>query len=62
VIESYKNPDHEIIGAFMDDILVGCLGICKVDTRITIRHISVVQGFQRQGFGTLLLNEIKKTL
>lgn len=27
VIKSYEAIDHEIIGAFMDDILVGVLGI-----------------------------------
>lgn len=60
VIESYKNSDHAIIGAFIGDILVGVLGFCKSSEVITIRHISVSLHYQRQGIGTLLLEEVKK--
>lgn len=60
VIESYKRLDHEIIGAFIGDILVGALGICKASEVITIRHISVLENFQKLGIGALLLKEIKK--
>lgn len=60
VIESYKNPDHAIIGAFIGDILVGVLGLCKTSKVITISHISVSLHYQRQGIGTLLLEELKK--
>lgn len=61
VIESYKNPDHTIIGAFISDILVGVLGFCKSSEVITIHHISVSLHYQRQGIGTLLLEEVKKS-
>ena len=60
VIGSYKNPDHAIIGAFIGDILVGVLGLCKTSKIITIRHISVPLKYQRQGIATLLLEEVKK--
>jgi GNAT superfamily N-acetyltransferase len=60
VIESYKNPDHSIIGAFIDDILVEVLGSYKTNKIITIRHISVHLKYQRQGIETLLLEELKK--
>lgn len=60
VIESYKNSDHAIIGAFIGDILVGVLGLCKTSKVITIRHISVSLHYQRQGIGTLLLEKVKK--
>ena len=60
VIESYKNPDHAIIGAFIGDILVGVLGLCKTSKVITISHISVSLHYQRQGIGTLFLEEVKK--
>jgi len=60
VIGSYKNPDHGIMGAFIGTILVGVLGLCKTSKIITIRHISVLIDYQRQGIGTLLLDEIKK--
>lgn len=61
VIGSYKNPDHEIIGAFIGDILVGALGFCKTSEVITICHISILKGYQRQGIGTLLLDKVKKS-
>jgi GNAT superfamily N-acetyltransferase len=60
VIESYKNFDHAIIGAFISDILVGVLGFCKSSEVITIHHISVSLHYQRQGIGTLFLEEVKK--
>lgn len=60
VIESYKDSDHSIMGAFICDILVGVLGLCKTSKIITIRHISVPLKYQRQGIGTLLLEEVKK--
>jgi hypothetical protein len=59
VIESYKNSDHAIIGAFVGDILVGVLGLCKTSKVITIRHISVSLHYQRQGIATLFLEEVK---
>jgi GNAT superfamily N-acetyltransferase len=60
VIESYKNPDHSITGAFIGDILFGILGLCKTSKIVTMRHISVHLKYQRQGIGTLLLEEVKK--
>ncbi|WP_006303719.1 GNAT family N-acetyltransferase [Holospora undulata] len=60
VIGSYKNSDHSITGAFIGNILVGILGLYKTSEVITIRHISVLQDFQKQGIGTLLLEEVKK--
>lgn len=60
VVESYKDSDHSIMGAFIGDILVGVLGLCKTSKIITIRHISVPLKYQRQGIGTLLLEELKK--
>jgi GNAT superfamily N-acetyltransferase len=60
VIGSYKNSDHSITGAFIGDILVGVLGLCKTSKVITISHISVSLHYQRQGIGTLLLEKVKK--
>jgi GNAT superfamily N-acetyltransferase len=60
VIGSYKSSDHSITGAFIGDILVGVLGLCKTSKIIIIRHISVPLKYQRQGIGTLLLEEAKK--
>jgi GNAT superfamily N-acetyltransferase len=61
IIKSYNHPDHEMLGAFMGDTLVGILGICKTSAAvITMRHISVLPEFQRHGVGTLLLNAIMK--
>jgi GNAT superfamily N-acetyltransferase len=60
VIGIYKNSDHIIIGAFIGDILVGVLGLFKTSEIITIRHVSVPLHYQKQGIGTLLLEEVKK--
>lgn len=60
VIESYKNLDYSIIGAFIDDILGEVLGLCNTSQIIIIRHISVLLKYQRQGIGTLLLEKVKK--
>lgn len=60
VIGSYKNPDYAIMGAFVGDSLIGVLGLCKTSKVLTIRHISVLINYQRQGIGTLLLEELKK--
>jgi GNAT superfamily N-acetyltransferase len=61
VIKSYEAIDHEIIGAFMDDILIGLLGISRKNEVITIRHIALLKDFQKQGIGTLLLDFLKKS-
>ena len=61
VIKSYEAIDHEIIGAFMDDILIGLLGISRKNGVITIRHIALLKDFQKQGIGTLLLDFLKKS-
>jgi hypothetical protein len=37
VIDSYKNPDHEILGFFLDNNLVGIAGFLKGNKVITIR-------------------------
>ena len=59
VIENYQSSDHAIIGAFIDDRLIGILGFYKTSKVITIRHISVLIEYQRKGVGTLLVQEIK---
>jgi uridine kinase len=60
VIKSYHNSDYEIMGAFMQSILIGIAGLCKTDEAITLMHVSVLPQFQRKGIGTVLLNDIKK--
>lgn len=60
VIKSYHNFDHEIIGAFMEGVLVGIAGLFKTDETITLMHVSVLPDFQRNNVGTVLLSCIKK--
>jgi GNAT superfamily N-acetyltransferase len=70
VIKGYESPDHEIIGAFIKDCLIGILGYSLSEVRppqkhvrgrsIVIRHMSVMKDFQKKGIGTLLIDEIKK--
>ncbi|MDF3047211.1 MAG: uncharacterized protein K0R73_329 [Candidatus Midichloriaceae bacterium] len=59
VIKKYNDPGHELIGAFIDDVLVGVIGLLKADKNITIGHISVLPQFQRRGMGSLLINHVK---
>jgi len=60
VIRSYQAPNHEVVGAFLDDLLVGMIGIFYNSNLITIRHISIISDYQKCGIGKLLINEIKK--
>jgi GNAT superfamily N-acetyltransferase len=60
VIGIYKNSDNIIIGAFIGDMLVGVLGLFKTTAVITISHVSLPLHYQKQGIGTLLLEEVKK--
>lgn len=40
--------------------LIVVVGLLQATERITIRHISVLQKFQRQGVGKLLLDDVKE--
>ena len=60
VIRSYHTTGNELIGAFWEGCLIGVIGLLQATEKITIRHISVLREFQRQGVGKLLLNDVKE--
>jgi GNAT superfamily N-acetyltransferase len=62
VIASYKNADNILRGAYLDECLIGIIGIQQIERNITIRHISVLPEFRGLRVGTLLLNNIKVQL
>lgn len=59
-LKSYKGSGHEVVGAFTQDILIGVIVTFKVNKIITIKRISVLKEWRRQGIGALLLGNIKK--
>ncbi len=60
IIRSYYTADNELIGAFLEGGLIGVVGLLQATEKITIRHISVLPKFQRQGVGKLLLDDVKE--
>lgn len=59
VITIYNKADHALIGAFLDDTLIGVVGFFCCLEKITIRHISVLPELQNQGVGRVLLDHLK---
>lgn len=60
-LQSYRAGGNELIGATYHDKLIGVIGFFQSAQQITIRHISVLHDFQKQGVGSLLLSEVKKS-
>lgn len=60
IISTYHDAGNELIGAFLEGGLIGVVGLLQSTEKITIRHISVLPEFQRQGVGTLLLDYVKE--
>ncbi len=59
IIKTYATYGNELTGAYLEGGLIGVVGFYCLE-KITIRHISVLPEFQRQGIGKLLLDNIKK--
>ena len=60
IIRSYYTAGNELIGAFLEGGLIGVVGLLQATEKITIRHISVLPKFQKQGVGKLLLDDVKE--
>ncbi len=60
VLQSYKQSNQFLIGAFVAEKLVAVIGFELKDTRAVIRHISVSDNFKRQGIGNCLIQKIIK--
>jgi ribosomal protein S18 acetylase RimI-like enzyme len=56
ILSSYEDEGHYIFGAFIDENIVGIIGICLNNTiESVIRHISVTPQFRRQGIAKQLI-------
>lgn len=60
VLESYKNNNQYLIGCFIEQNLIGVIGVEILPSYATIRHISVLQNFRSQGIGQQLILHITK--
>ena len=59
VINSYSETNNKLIGAYQHEGLIGVIGWLQTTEQITIRHISVLPEFQKQGLGKIFLEYIK---
>jgi len=60
ILESYKNNNQYLIGYFIEQNLIGILGVEILSTQANIRHISVLQNFRSQRIGKQLILYITK--
>jgi len=55
VVETYKRDDRRLIGCFLDQKLLGVIGVELSCLEVTIKHISVLENFRLQGIGKQLI-------
>jgi ribosomal protein S18 acetylase RimI-like enzyme len=60
VLQSYKQPNQFLIGAFASENLIAVIGFELKGTQALIKHISVSDNFKRQGIGNCLIRKIIK--
>jgi ribosomal protein S18 acetylase RimI-like enzyme len=60
VLQSYKQLNQFLIGAFAFENLIAAIGFEIKGTEAVIRHISVSENFKRQGIGHYLIRKIIK--
>lgn len=60
IMNTYSLLGHELRGAFLDRRLIGMIGLIHTKEYSTIRHLSVLPNFQREGIGTVLLESVKE--
>ena len=56
VVEAYKSDDRRLIGCFLDQKLIGVIGVELSCPEATIKHISVLDNFRSQGIGKQLIH------
>lgn len=56
ILSKYNNsPNHHLIGAFSDDILIGVIGVEITDEICAIKHISISAENRMKGIGKQLI-------
>ena len=58
ILNSYKDPDHALLGCFIDKQLIGVIGFQIVAGTGIIKHIAVEEAHQKQGIGKALITEV----
>lgn len=58
ILESYNYKNHCLIGAIINDRLVGIIGIKLNKNTATIKHISVLEEFRKQGIARKLVQYV----
>lgn len=58
ILESYNYKNHCLIGAIINDKLVGAIGIKLNKNTATIKHISVLEEFRNQGIAKKLIQHV----
>lgn len=66
ILLSYKESDHHLLGYYNEDRLIGLIGLQANETHGIIKHIAVLNSYQRQGIGKALimagLNQFQLTI
>lgn len=58
ILENYQDEDHYLMGAMINDSLVGIIGIKLNKNTAIIKHISVLEEFRNQGIAKKLIQYI----
>lgn len=58
IIAGYQADDHCLIGAIINDSLVGIIGIKLNKNTATIKHISILEEFRKQGIAKKLVQHV----
>jgi GNAT superfamily N-acetyltransferase len=61
ILKSYHHPHQYLIGAFDKQKLVGVIGFNLIPSRVIIRHIGVLESYQRKTIGQRLIKFILQT-
>jgi GNAT superfamily N-acetyltransferase len=57
VLASYKKPDHHFLGYYNEEKLAGFIGLHINCSHGIIKHIAVLESYQTQGIGKVLITE-----
>lgn len=60
VLKNYQQQNQFLIGSFASKDLIGLIGFEIKDTHATIKHLSVIDGFRKQGIAKYLIHELIK--
>lgn len=60
ILQSYQRPNQFLIGAFSSQNLIAVIGFELNGMQVTIKHISVVDEFKKQGIGKSLIHRLIK--